>query len=111
MEYAITARKTVKPITKNHYFDYLDKIGDLGEIGNVNFETTKGLHCHFILKTKTKISNDSIRPTKRGWNCRKVPIRNHNLWKAYCRKDRELGENDPPEEEFKMPTKCMFKRA
>lgn len=97
MMYAVTARKTTKPITKEHYFDYLDKIGDLGEIGNVNFEAKKGLHVHFILDSGKKVSYSKFRPTKRGWNVKAVPIYDKKYWIAYSRKDREMECNDDPD--------------
>ena len=107
MIYAITARKTVKPITKEHYHDYLSKIGDLGSIGNVNFEAKKGLHCHFVLEVKGKINYKELRPTKRGWNVKAVPIYSYREWSCYSRKDRELECNDDPDL-FVPPKKRMF---
>lgn len=86
-EYAITAKKTRKPILKEHYMDYLDKISDLGTIGNVNFETTRGLHTHFILRTPDKLDYKKLYPTKYGWNVKAVPIYNRKGWKKYIRKD------------------------
>lgn len=86
-EYAITARKTRKPVLKEHYEDYLSYIGDIGEVGNVNFETTRGMHCHFILKTDKKVNYRSLRPTKYGWNVKAVPIYNREGWISYSEKD------------------------
>ncbi len=106
--YAITMKKTRKPVTKQHYFDYLDKIKDLGDIGNVNFETTRGLHVHFILKTKTRLNYQKLRPTRRGWNAKAVPIYDERGWIQYVRKDRYQGNNDP-EEDFTMPTRNLFR--
>lgn len=108
MEYAITARKTNKPILREHYYDYLDKLTDLGEIGNVNFETTKGIHLHFLIKTKNKVPFSDFRPSKRGWNVKAIPIYNKRNWIAYTRKDRYQGHNDP-DDGFKMPTYNLFR--
>lgn len=122
MNYAITAKKTRKPISKEHYLDYLDHISDLGKVGNVNFETTKGLHTHFILKTKTKLDYNDLRPTKYGWNVKAIPIYDRKGWLKYIRKDNEQNKelNKDVKEEyeedeyiddplpFKMPTKKMF---
>lgn len=108
MEYAITARKTNKPITKTHYYDYLDKLSDLGDIGNVNFEDHRGLHLHFLLKSKDKVPYAKFRPTKRGWNVKAIPIHDKRNWISYCRKDRFQGNNDL-DDGFIMPTKSLFK--
>lgn len=86
-EYAVTARKTRKPVLKEHYEDYLGYIGDIGEIGNVNFETTRGIHCHFILRTKKKLNYKQLRPTKYGWNVKAVPIYDREGWISYSEKD------------------------
>lgn len=110
MNYAITARKTTKPITKQHYLDYLDKISDLGNVGNVNFETTRGLHLHFQIKCKERIPFPKFRPTKRGWNVKAVPIYNMKSWEQYCRKDRYSHENnDPRDEGPQIIKKNLFK--
>lgn len=118
--YAITMRKTRKPITKQHYLDYLNYCTDLGDVGNVNFEQTKGMHIHFMLKTKKTINYNKLRPTKRGWNCKVVPIFNKRGWIKYCKKDNanneELNkevhkqyENAEEEEYIEMPTKNLFR--
>ena len=109
-EYAVTTRKTRKPVTKQHYYDYLDKISDLGEIGNVNFETTRGTHVHFILSTKTRLNYNQLRPTKRGWNAKAVPIHDRAGWISYIRKDRYQGNNDPDDpDQMPIPKKSIFK--
>lgn len=109
MNYAITARKTNKPISKVHYLDYLNKLTDIGAVGNVNFETTRGLHCHFIIKTISKTSFDKFRPTKRGWNVKAVPIYDRKGWIRYCRKDHEENKelNDDPDQQ-PISEKRMF---
>lgn len=110
MEYAITIRKTRRPVTKQHYYDYLDKIADLGSIGNVNFETKKGLHTHFILKTALRLNYNDLRPTKRGWNAKAVPVYNRKGWISYSRKDRYQGTNDPHDPDSQPPPKYnLFK--
>jgi len=89
MNYACTARKTTNPITKQHYLDYLDKISDLGTISCVNFEETKGLHCHFTITVQGKLDYNTMRPTKKGWNVKVVPIYDRQGWIRYSRKDQE----------------------
>ncbi len=86
-QYAITAKKTRKPITQQHYLDYLDYLTDLGKVGNVNFEDTRGLHTHFILQTTSKLDFNKLKPTKYGWNVKAIPIYNRKGWIKYCRKD------------------------
>lgn len=120
--YAITAKKTRKPITKTHYLDYLDYLTDHGKVGNVNFETTKGLHTHFVLKCDEQLDYNKLKPTKHGWNVFAVPLYNRKGWIRYIRKDnednkelnrdvKELYEEDEYIEDiepFKMPTKRLF---
>lgn len=86
-EYAITARKTRKPILKEHYEDYFGYLSDIGEVGNVNYENTRGIHVHFILSCKCKINYKILKPTKYGWNIKAVPIYNRDGWVSYCEKD------------------------
>lgn len=110
MQYAVTTRKTNKPITETHYHDYLAKIGDLGKVGNVNFETKRGLHCHFLLNTTSNyLDYKKLRPTKKGWNVKVVPIYNKRGWVSYCRKEynTEAAEKELAQQ-FKMPTKRLF---
>lgn len=120
-QYAITAKKTRKPISQTHYLDYLDYITDLGKVGNVNFETTKGLHTHFILKCEEKLDYRKLKPTQYGWNVKAVPIYNRKGWIKYCRKDNlkntHLQELVPTkyinkreeEEEYIIPPYSLFK--
>lgn len=118
-EYAVTAKKTRLPIEKVHYLDYLNKITDLGKVGNVYFETTKGLHVHFKVITDTKLNYKKLTPTKRGWNVKAIPIYNNKGWLTYCRKDHEEQVPEIKElhgkydsEEYIKPifTKNIFKR-
>lgn len=90
--YAITVKKTRKPILREHYLDYLDKLSDTGEIGNVNFETTKGMHIHFIIKTKGTLDYSKLYPTKYGWNAKAVSLFNRGGWIRYCRKDQSINQ-------------------
>lgn len=122
--YAMTAKKTRKPISSQHYLDYLDYCSDLGKVGNVNFEDTRGLHIHFVLDTKDKLDYRKLTPTKYGWNIKAVPIYNPKGWKLYCRKDyeknKELNElvkgyetddtiiSIDSDDGFKIPTKNLF---
>ena len=112
MYFAVTSRKTNKPISKIHYLDYLNACTDKGKIANVNFETTRGLHCHFIIKSDNDLKHNDLRPTKRGWNVKVVPIYNMNGWIKYCRKDHEenkdLNENNPYEDDYIMPDRKLF---
>lgn len=87
--YAVTVKKTRKPITKQHYLDYLDKLSDSGKLANVYFEDTKGLHCHFTMKLKGRLDYKTLYPTKYGWNAKAVPIYNRKGWIDYCRKDHQ----------------------
>lgn len=88
--YAVTAKKTRSPISEQHYIDFLNYITDLGEVGNVNYETTRGLHVHFVLKTKTRLDYNKLKPTRYGWSVRAVPVYDINRWIQYCEKDRPV---------------------
>lgn len=90
MHYAITAKKTRGVISKIHYEDYLGYISDLGSVGNVNYETTRGLHLHFVLLTKDKLDYSKLKPTKYGWNIKAVPIYDMDKWISYIQKDKPL---------------------
>jgi hypothetical protein len=132
-EYAITTRKTRQPITKQHYEDYLSHLGDidrhnyydkasmkvirkggLGDVGNVNYEETKGLHVHYILKTDHPITSDNLyyySPSKHGWNHKAVPIFNRSGWISYCEKDKikKSEDNEPfKDQQIDMPLKKLF---
>lgn len=123
-QFAITAKKTRKPISDKHYLDFLDRTKDLGEIGNVNLETTKGLHVHFVLKCNSLRYRD-VYPSKVGWSIKIVPIFNKDGWVKYVRKDhlinkdlnkcvQKYNESDSPIDmeycEPVPPKKSLFKR-
>lgn len=91
--YAVTAKKTRNPITKQHYLDLLDYYKDLGIVANVAFETTRGLHVHFMLKTSSTLDYTKLKPTKYGWNVKAIPIYDYNGWIKYCRKDFDKNYN------------------
>lgn len=92
-EYAITAKKTRRPCTRTHYLDYLDYLSDHGKIGNVNFEITRGLHIHFIIKCDKRLDYNLLKPTKKGWNTKAVPVYARKGWIKYSRKDNEKAPN------------------
>lgn len=89
-EYAITVKKTRKPVSHQHYCDYLDKMKEKGQIGNVYFELTRGLHLHYTLRSDKPIDcKKPYKPSKHGWNIWSVPIYNSQGWNTYCRKDHD----------------------
>lgn len=88
--YAVTSKKTRQPVTQQHYLDYLDSLKDEYAIYNVNFETTRGLHVHYMLTSHTKLDFKDLYKTKYGWNHKAVPIYNRTGWESYIRKDYEL---------------------
>lgn len=120
--YAVTVKKTRRPQTKQHYLDYLDRLGDYGEIGNVRFETTRGLHVHFSMVTNERLDYRVLKPEPKGWNAKAVPIYNRKGWIRYVRKDeeknRDLNADLPfvdderqtphPDEFFKIPKIRLF---
>lgn len=110
MDYAITAKKTRQPITVEHYKDYLDYLGDLGEVANVKFEQTRGLHIHFVLRTKERLDYRLLLPTKYGWNVKSVPIYNLRGWDLYCRKDVQFNEPNNKYIEKFFPSKPVVKK-
>lgn len=104
MQYAVTARKTRNPITIQHYEDYLGKISDLGEVGNLNYEYEKGLHIHFLVRSNERVNYKDFRPTKRGWNVKVVPVYNEHGWIRYVNKHA----SDPS---VWRPTQRIFKKS
>lgn len=122
MEFALTVKKTRKPVTEQHYYDYLNYLSDyVTDIGNVRFEKTRGLHIHCIIKTDKYFDFKLLKPEKFGWNAMAVPIYNRAGWIRYARKDEK--ENGIPEHEYKddlidddiqehienpLPTKKLF---
>lgn len=117
-QYALTVRKTRNPITQTHYLDYLDYLSKYGTVGNVNFEETKGLHCHFILETKERLDYKCLKPAKFGWNVMAVPVYNKAGWVKYCRKDHQYTKHlqmkvpntyiSDPASPTMRPLKCLF---
>lgn len=89
-EYAITVKKTRKPVSHQHYCDYLDKMKDFGKVGNVYFELTHGLHLHYKIRTDERLDYKKMyKPAKHGWNIKAVPVWNPEGWHKYCRKDHD----------------------
>lgn len=88
--YAVTVRKTRKPMIIDSYFDYLDALSDHCTILNVNFEETRGLHVHFTCESNRPMVYSDFIFTKYGWNVKFVPIYNLHGWFKYCRKDAHL---------------------
>ena len=110
-QYAVTARKTNKPITEQHYQDYLRSISGKGEIGNVNYENKRGLHVHFVIESDSIINFNTLRPTKRGWMVKVVPIYNMKGWISYINKPHdEKYDVTFHKDEFDMTklTKSLF---
>lgn len=88
-EYAVTMKKTRNPVSKQHYCDALDRLRGMYKVGNVHMESTRGLHCHFVIKSDFQIKYTEIAPSKRGWNVKAVPLYNRRGWDKYCRKDHD----------------------
>ena len=86
-DYAITSVKTRNPKSREHYIDYLNALTDDGVVSNVNFETTRGLHIHYILTTTYELKPHHLYKTKHGWNHKIVPIFNKAGWVRYSEKD------------------------
>ena len=115
-DHAVTIKKTRNPITQKHYLDHLDILNKtVGKVGNVAFETTRGLHCHFTIKTDGKLNYQNLKPEKYGWNAKAVPIYNKVGWVSYCRKDYKENKelNSQPESlypnQFHKKHKSLFK--
>lgn len=85
-EYAITVKKTRNPIEITDYINYLDYLKDMYMVYNVNIETTRGYHLHFIIST-SNLDYKSLYPAKYGWNVKAVPIFFKDGWVKYCEKD------------------------
>jgi len=86
-DFAVTVKKTRKPIEIQNYIDYLKYIKPQFNIQNVNIETTRGYHLHFIIKSDTDINFRDLYPSKYGWNIKAIPIYNREGWVKYCEKD------------------------
>lgn len=112
--YAITSKKTRQPVSQQHYLDYLDSLSDLGTVYNLVFETTRGLHCHYVLKTNDDLDYRKLYKTKYGWNHKSVKLYNPKGWTKYCRKDyhenKELNEHEFPEDGFEDDPPIIMKR-
>lgn len=86
--YALTLRKTRKPILLSDYTRELDYLKDLGyDVKDVNYEDTKGLHIHCVICSDSAISYDDKRFKRRGWNYYFKPIFYHKGWIKYATKD------------------------
>lgn len=114
---AVTVKKTRKPIEIQNYIDYLKYIKPQFNIQNVNIETTRGYHLHFIIKSDTDINFKDLYPSKYGWNIKAVPIYNREGWIKYCEKDfiknlhnRRLLLQEESDEEV-HPTEQDYKDA
>lgn len=86
-DYAVTVKKTRKPIEIKNYIDYLKFISPQFNVQNVNIEDTRGYHLHFIIKSDSVIDFKGLYPAKYGWNIKCIPIYNRNGWIKYCEKD------------------------
>jgi len=86
-EYAITAKKTRKPVNIDEYANYLTYLKDMFTVGNVHIETTRGLHIHFLLTSEKSICYKDLYIQNHGWSIRAVPIYNRKGWNAYSSKD------------------------
>jgi len=100
--YALTIKKTrLSPLRSDYeeYFKYLEEAWDY-HIGCVNFETTKGLHVHCLLRSSVPLlkKDPSLYRDQHGWNILCVPIFYEKGWIAYSTKDQvkdELGAPAP----------------
>lgn len=104
--YALTVKKTRKPITLALYEDYLTWLSKKVHVGNVNYEDTRGLHIHLVIQSEEEFPYNELKMEKYGWSYKMVPIYNHDGWIHYIEKDtkkdiklehmlQELHENDP----------------
>lgn len=88
MIYALTLKKTRKPILLTDYEDYLTWLQDRGyKVTEVNYEDTKGLHVHFILSAPAELIYGQLKRDPYGWSIRFVPIYNRTGWMKYITKD------------------------
>lgn len=86
--YALTLRKTRKPILLSDYTRELDYLKDLGyDVKDVNYEDTKGLHVHCVVRSDSVIVYDDKKFKRRGWNYYFKPIFYHKGWIKYATKD------------------------
>jgi len=87
MIYAVTVKKTRGPIVMGHYVDYLAWLAQRGLILNLNFEDTRGLHCHFMFDSKTYMTAQDWKYEKYGWSIRATKLWDETVWNRYCMKD------------------------
>lgn len=86
-EYALTVKKTRNPINIDEYASYLSYIKDMFNVANVNIETTRGLHIHFLLTSEKRLIYKDLYIQPRGWSIKAVPIFNRRGWDIYTQKD------------------------
>lgn len=92
--YAITIKKTRGTPTVSDYEDYLLWLSEKVVIYNVNYETTRGLHIHFRVKTDLTLTPKDSRlyRYKYGWNILCRPEYYEQGWIKYITKDSKTDE-------------------
>lgn len=109
--YALTIKKTRKPITLDLYEDYLSWLSGKCEVANINYEDTRGLHVHCVIRTSDEFQFSDLKIVPHGWSFKMVPIYNLAGWIKYSEKDadkrvesqlelQELYENDPRQSSY-----------
>lgn len=84
--YALTLRKTRKPIKLSDYEQHIKELTEKRlEVLDVNYEDTKGLHLHCVIASPHELNYNNFK--SRGWNYLFKPIFYHRGWIKYCTKD------------------------
>lgn len=109
--YAVTVRKTRGVVTRSHYEGYLSWLSQRGIIGNVNYESTRGLHVHFLIDAWQRLDKRDFLYEPRGWSIRHVPIWDRKGWVKYCEKDKPKFIDDDPPSPSPVPTHNLFKNV
>lgn len=94
-EYAVTVKKTRGKPTPSDYAQYLQWLEEKGFlVGNVNFEMTRGLHIHFVIKSvnKLKEKDPSLYRDRYGWNILAKKCYSLSGWLRYSEKDMKKPE-------------------
>lgn len=119
--YALTVKKTRKPITLDLYEDYLTWLATKAEVSNINYEDTRGLHVHCLITAPDDFQYNDLKILPFGWSFKMVPIYDLMGWLSYSEKDRnkhvrenlimeELHENDPRQTSY-IPTEWDTTRS
>lgn len=83
INYAVTLRKTRKPIWLS---DYEERLKDFPGTSNLNYEEDRGLHVHFVITVEDPLEYSAL--VRRGWNVQFKKIYDYDGWQEYSEKKK-----------------------